>query len=183
MYIGKKIKELRKVQKMSLSTLAEKSGVQIASLSRMEHLKMIGTLESHMNIAKTLGVEITDLYIDIVKKEEKPEATNPQLPTDVFTYNDESSCDILTTNVLSKKMMPTLLKIEPAGQTTKEKNLGGTEKFVYVLSGKVNVMIGNKPYPLTKNSTLYFNASAEHYFINLGKALTKIICITTPVSL
>ena len=35
MYIGKRLKELRKTQGMSLSDLAEKSGVQIHSTSKL----------------------------------------------------------------------------------------------------------------------------------------------------
>ena len=44
MLIGKRVKELRKARNMSLSELAKLSGVQIATLSRIENLKMIGTL-------------------------------------------------------------------------------------------------------------------------------------------
>ncbi|MCK5178412.1 MAG: helix-turn-helix transcriptional regulator, partial [Candidatus Omnitrophica bacterium] len=62
MYIGKRLRELRMAQGMSLSGLAEKSGVQIATLSRIEHLKMTGTVESHMNIARALDIDITQLY-------------------------------------------------------------------------------------------------------------------------
>ena len=45
MYIGKRLREIRQAQGMSLTTLAEKSGVQIATLSRMENLKITRTPE------------------------------------------------------------------------------------------------------------------------------------------
>ncbi|VAX37941.1 hypothetical protein MNBD_UNCLBAC01-419 [hydrothermal vent metagenome] len=183
MYIGKKIKELRKAQKMTLSNLAEKSKVQIATLSRIEHLQMSGTLNSHIQIAKALGVELPALYTDIIKKEDKVEALKPETVSEVFTYNEKSSYDILTNKVLSKKMMPILLKVEPGGETTPEKNLGGTEKFVYVLNGKIDVLLNNKTYALTKSSTLYFDSSVEHSFINNGKIEARVLCVTTPVVL
>ena len=183
MYIGKRLKELRKTQGMSLSDLADKSGVQIATLSRIEHLKMTGTLESHMNIAKALGIDITHLYIDIVKDKDKVDFKGSKSATDVFVHSDKSSYEILTSKVLSKKMMPILLKIEPNGKTNKEQNQIGTEKFVFVVEGKIEVTIDSETYTLSKSNTLYFDASLEHCLINIGKSTAKILCVSTPVAL
>ena len=183
MYIGKRLKELRKAQGMSLSELAEKSGVQIATLSRIEHLKMTGTLESHMNIARALGIDITHLYTDIIKDREKVDFQGSRSATDVFVHSDKSSYDILTSKVLSKKMMPILLKIEPGGKTNKEQNQIGAEKFIFVLDGKIEAAIGSETYALSKSNTLYFDASLEHHFINIGKSTAKVLCVATPVAL
>jgi transcriptional regulator with XRE-family HTH domain len=183
MYIGKRLKELREMRKMSLTDLAEKSGVQIATLSRIEHLKMTGTLESHMNIAKALGIDITQLYAGIIKEEDKIDHRTARAATDVFAYSDKSSYEILTANILSKKMMPILLKIEPDGETKKEQNQGGTEKFIFVVEGKIEAIVGKNSYSLSKHNTLYFDASLEHRIVNQGKTTAKVLCVTTPVAL
>ncbi|MBI5415330.1 MAG: helix-turn-helix transcriptional regulator [Candidatus Omnitrophica bacterium] len=183
MYIGKRVQELRKLKTMSLTELAEKSGVQIATLSRIENMKMTGTLESHMNIARALGVDITQLYTSIIREESKAEVTTPQSASDVFVHSEKSSYEILTSNVLGKRMMPVLLKIEPEGRTNPEQNRPGSEKFVFVLEGKIEVHAGEKTYSLAKSSSLYFDASLEHRFINAGKTTAKVICVGTPVAL
>ena len=184
MYVGQKIKELRKERNMSLSALAETTGIQIATLSRMENSIMPGTLKSHIKIAKALNASLAELYSEIVDNEDKSQQIISEASADIFTYNEKSSYDILTKNILSKKMLPTLIKIEPNGTTSKEKSPVGTEKFIYVLSGKVNlIMKEHKPYPLKKDNSLYFKASIEHHYSNPGKTLTKIICVTTPVTL
>jgi transcriptional regulator with XRE-family HTH domain len=183
MYIGKRVKELREIQGMKLVELAEKSGVQIATLSRIENLKMTGTLESHMHIAKALGVDVTQLYTDIVKEEDKVDLKTKRSVSDVFVHSDKSSYEILISKVLSKKMMPILLKIEPQGKTNKEQNPIGSEKFIFVLDGKIEVKIGKEAYSLSKHNTLYFDASLEHSFINSGKSTAKVICVVTPVAL
>ena len=183
MYIGKRVQELRKVKGMSLTELAEKSGVQIATLSRIEHMKMTGTLESHMNIARALGVDVTQLYSAIIKEEDKAAVQTPKSATDVFVHSDKSSYEILTSNVLGKRMMPILLKIEPEGRTNTEQNPPGSEKFVFVLEGKIEIQVGEKSYPLAKHNTLYFDASLKHRFINKGNVTAKVICVGTPVAL
>ena len=183
MYIGKRVQELRKVRGMSLTELAEKSGVQIASLSRIENMKMTGTLESHMKIAQALGVDVTQLYTAIIKEEDKARVHTPKSLSDVFVHSDKSSYEILTSNVLGKRMMPILLKIEPEGRTNMEQNPPGSEKFIFVLEGKIEVQVGDKTYSLSRYNTLYFDASLEHKFVNAGKTTAKVICVGTPVAL
>ena len=183
MYIGQRMKDLRKSKGMSLTELADKSGVQIATLSRIEHMKMSGTIESHMNIAKALGVDITQLYSGIVPKEDKIDFKTAKSKKDIFVHTDKSSYEILTSKILTKKMMPILLKIEPGGSTNEEQNQVGTEKFVYVLEGKVDLRIEGAPYTLAKGNTLYFDASVKHGFTNTGKTIAKVICVGTPAAL
>lgn len=183
MYIGKKIEELRKARGMKLIELAEKSGVQIATLSRMENMKMTGTLESHMQIAKALEVDITHLYANIIKEENKVGLNAQKSTTGVFVHNDKSSYDILASNVFSKRMMPVLLKIDPEGSTHKEQNQPGAEKFVFVLEGKIEARIGAEIFPLSKTNSLYFDASLEHWFVNKGKTTARVLCVKTPVAL
>lgn len=59
--IGQTIKKLRVDRKIKLIELAEKTGIQIATLSRIEHGKMIGSVVSHAKIAKALDLELSDL--------------------------------------------------------------------------------------------------------------------------
>ena len=183
MYIGSKLRSLRKTQKMSLTELSEKSGIQMATLSRIENMKMVGTLESHINIAKALGIDITELYRDIDKQSATVDFGNDQSRTDMFTHSEHSSSEILTKNVLQKKMMPVLVRIDPNGKTNKEQDKPGAEKFIFVLEGTVEAHINDQKFTLHKGNTLYFNASLPHSFMNMGKAAAKLLCIETPVSL
>ena len=177
MKIGQKIKLLRKERDMTLAELSKKSGVALATLCRMEKGKMTGTLESHANIAKALSVKLTDLlkeveeekaFVDIIKKRGK---------ADVFEYNKNASYAILTTDTLNKNMMPLMMKLEPRGATHKEENRVGTEKFMYVLDGKVDVALGDKKYTLNSGDTLYFDASIPHQFNNTGKKQARLVIL------
>ena len=183
MLIGKRVKDLRKARNMSLSELAKLSGVQIATLSRMENMRMVGTLESHMKIAQSLGVPLPQLYNDVINDEKAVDVKNTKGPADVFVHSEKSSYEILTPSVLSKKMMPVVLKIEPGGKTNSEQSPAGAEKFIFVLEGMVQAYIGEKTYSLAKHNTLYFDASVKHYFVNLGKGTARAISVVTPVSL
>ncbi len=183
MHIGEKINQLRKSQKMTLKDLSEGSGVQIATLSRIENGKMTGTLESHMKIAEALGISLTGLYSNIDQENRTVSHQAKDHSTDMFVHSEKSSYEILTAKVFKKKMMPIMLKIEPGGRTNPEQNQPGTEKFLYVLDGRINAYIGEDSFPLSAQHTLYFDASLKHCFGNEGSKTARVICVCTPVAL
>ena len=185
MFIGQKIRALRQERKMKLIDLAEKTGVQIATLSRMEHGKMTGTLSSHIKIAKALQVELTDLYKDLVESQRlSPDLKTPSKPqVETASLNTKVSLEMLTTNVLNKKMAPVMLLIDPGGKTKKEKEAPGSEKFLFVIKGKVAVKIGDELFRLKTNDSLYFDASIPYSIANQENTGARVLSITTPVSL
>jgi transcriptional regulator with XRE-family HTH domain len=182
MFVGDKVKALRKAQKMTLTELSQKSGVQLATLSRIEHMKMVGTLESHMNIAKALGIDVTQLYGGLGTEPKPIEVETPQSLTDQFQHSEKSSYEIMTKKILNKKMMPVLIRLDEGGETAIEQGKPASEKFVFVLEGHIEVTIGDQSYILEKANTLYFDASLPHRFKNKGKT-AKILCVSTPVTL
>jgi transcriptional regulator with XRE-family HTH domain len=180
MNIGKRIKALRKKTGMKLIELSEKSGIALATLSRIEHEKMTGTLDAHLSIAKALGITLSELYEDIELENQKVTLLEEKAHSDVFVHNDKASYEMLTMGVLKKKMMPIMIKIEPEGQTNIEQTAVGIEKFIYVLEGNLNVVIGPKSQSLSPGDTLYFEAHLPHYFKNEGELLAKAILVSTP---
>jgi len=182
MYIGEKLHAIRKSKRVSLTELSEISGVQMATLSRIENKKMVGTLESHIQIAKALGVDVTELYKGLSHQNAIIDFGSDK-DTDIFTHSDEASFEILTKNIMNKKMMPTLVRIEEGGKTNKEQNQGGSEKFIFVLEGHVEININDQIFNLHKYNTLYFDSALPHVFRNTGKNVVKLICVGTPVSL
>lgn len=183
MYIGKKLKELRKSKGMTLVQLSHKSGVQVATLSRMENLKMTGTVDSHMAIARALGVDVTRLYADIIKEERAVDVHSQKAPKDVFVHSSKASYEILTGNALHKKMMPTLLTLEPGGATSPEQSPVGTDKFIYVLDGRLLVRVGEEEYALSRGNCMYFEASFVHTITNNGKKTGRALVVSTPAAL
>jgi transcriptional regulator with XRE-family HTH domain len=180
--IGQQIQRLRKLKKISLTELARTSGVQIATLSRIENGKMTGTVESHIQIARSLNVDITELYQTL-----RPEDAVPVTPRDhlevISAPNDKVSTEILTRQSASKKMLPSLVRLQGKSATRIEKGPAGSEKFVFVLDGTVLVRIGEQTIKLTEKSSLYFAASQPHSFENPLSGMAKFLCITTPVIL
>jgi len=183
MKVGEIVHKLRKEKKMTLLDLSEKSGVALATLSRMENGKMTGTLESHMNICRALEAPLTDLYKDLTSSAKKVEMQARDARTDVFIHDKRAKSELLSATSLNKKMMPTMIKISKGGRTHSEETKTGVEKFIYVLDGKLEANIGKEVFKLARGNTLYFESSVPHHFKNTGALEARLISVVSPPAL
>lgn len=181
--IGERLRTLRKGQAVTLVELSQASGVDIATISRIETGRMTGTLECHVKLAAALGVKLTELYAGIEEARAK-DAVSVQLPSqqqEVYVHEaGKSSMAMLTADILKKKLMPVMVTIEPGGSTHKEEARVGTERFLYVLEGAIQAVVGNTTHELKKGSSLYLDASIPHSLRNPGRFIAKILSVITP---
>ena len=184
MHIGERLRELRKQRNLTLVQLSKASGVDTATISRIETGKMTGTLASHMQLARSLSASLSDLYAGLEGTEQAVTMQSPGGRGEVYVHQaGRANMAMLTQDVLKKRMMPALLTIEPEGQTLREESKPGTEKFVYVLEGQVEATIGSERYTLKRQQTLYFDAARPHQFRNVGKGIARCLCVITPPTL
>ncbi len=181
--LGQKIKTLRKFKRMTLVEVSQKTGIDPATLSRMENGRMTGTVDSHSRIAEVLGIRLPDLYGDVIERlnQEKDQKIKQKLSG--FSHSDGAIAELLTTSVMQKKMMPTLVKVKGRGHTEGEQYPAFTERFVYVLKGKLEWAIGNDKRSLSEGESLYFDASQFHRGTNLLATESKFLSVITPTSL
>ncbi len=183
MHVGEIIHDLRKERKMTLLELSTRSGVALATLSRMENGRMTGTLESHMNICKALEISLPGLYRDLEASTRTVDLQTKKARADLFVHDKKAASEMLAPNVLNKKMLPTMIRIARGGTAHNEETRPGVEKFVYVLDGKVEANIAEEHYVLRRGDTLYFESSVPHHFRNVGAAVARLICVMTPPAL
>ncbi len=180
MHVGISIKKARKEKRMTLLELSQKSGVALATLSRIENGKMTGTLESHMNIAKALDITLLELYRELPASKKTLEVKAGAAKPAVEVHNKKSSSEMLAPNAANKKMMPVMVCVQKESQTHTEETKPGVEKFIYIVDGKAEVHIGKESYNLTKGDTIYFESSVPHYFKNTGPGELQMIAVTCP---
>ena len=184
MELSEKLKALRQQNKLTLQELAKKSGLGIATLSRLENGSRKGTLRTHQKICDALDIKLMDLFKETESHEEDIETTTTESEEiEAFVYDDKASSIILTQNALRKKMLPALLTLEPGGKTHQEQNPKGTEKFLFCLEGELEAVISDKILHLKQNGVLYFKSSNLHQFKNSGTGNVRCLCITTPAAL
>lgn len=179
MKVGQMVHKLRKDRNMTLLELSERSGVALATLSRMENGKMTGTLESHLNICRALNVSLPDIYKDLISSPEKVDIRSRKPEAEISVHDRRSSSELLALNSAGKKMVPVMSRISKGGSLHPEAAKPGSEKFVYVLDGKLEAVVGSEKYDLSKGDSLYFESSIKHLFRNAGPSETRFISVTS----
>ncbi len=181
--LGQRIKILRKQRKLTLVDVAQKTGIDQATLSRIENGIMTGTLNSHMKIAEVLGLNLPDLYQDVLGKLSEQKDKSVQKKLETFSHSSGAIAELLTSGILQKKMMPVLLKIKSKGRTETEQYAPSTERFAYVLKGSAEIAIGKDQKILKTGENLYFNAGLPHHFANKSKSECWLLSVMTPTAL
>ncbi len=184
MNFGQRIRSLRKENGLSLEQLSSKSGVALATLSRIENGKGSGTFRTHQRIAEALRIPLTEMYKDI--EESEPDTLSIESGSEeaeTFMYDEKASAILLAKQVSTKQMLPQLIVLQEGGKTSVEQYPAGTERWLFVLEGTVEVSVAGKIHPLTTGNTLYFKGSLAHQLTNVGDVVAKIVSVTSPVVL
>lgn len=178
MHVGTIINKFRKEKRMTLLELSRKSGVALATLSRIENGRMTGTLKSHIKICEALDISLPDLYESLPSSKKTLEVKTKGLGQKISVHDKKSSSIMLASNMQGKKMMPLLVALPKGGHTNTEKDAHGVEKFIYVLDGKIEADIGEEKFGLGSGDTIYFDSSVPHYFKNIGNSEARLVSIS-----
>lgn len=181
--IGQRLRFLRKERKLSLEQLSGKSGVALATLSRIENGKGSGTFKTHQRIAEAFGLSLPELYRDLRPQDQDAVLVDTRSEeVETFNYDQKASAVLLAKQLSGKQMLPQLILIEPAGKTALEQYAPGTERWLYCLEGEISAEVGEASYHLKPGGTLYFKASLPHHLENGGAAAAKLISVTSPIT-
>ena len=63
--VGRRLRGLRQAKRLRLVDLARGSGVDAATISRIETGSMVGTLTAHARLAHALGIDLAALFADV----------------------------------------------------------------------------------------------------------------------
>ena len=167
---------------MTLVDLAVKTGIDQATLSRIENSHMIGTLTSHMKIAEVLSVPLPQLYDDVIKKimDSKGEAAKKKI--EKLPNAKGVVSELLASGIHQKKMMPVLVKMKPKGYSESEKYADFSERFVYVLKGALEITLDKEKKILKAGESSYFDPSFPHTLRNPQGKESQFLSVITPVS-
>jgi transcriptional regulator with XRE-family HTH domain len=171
--LGNRIRTIRKEKGITLVELSEKTGVAQATLSRIETGVMTGTLESHMKIAETLGLSLSDLYSDIDQRVEGVSFTGSGAKK-IIQLNKNVQIEALTQENPKKKINPFMTRLQGGAETSWDQYDRGAEKFLYVLEGEVKVFVQQTEYTLCEGESLYFDGSLPHKIANPGNQTARI---------
>lgn len=174
MDIGKKLKELRLQNDLTLGDLASRSELTKGFLSQVERNLTMPSIATLEDILEALGTNLSEFF------HEEPESQIVFTTQEFFVDEQEDyKIEWVIPNAQKNKMEPILLTLHPH-KKSQEMIAHSGEEFGYVQKGTVTLIQGNKRYKLKAHETFYLDGSKSHYLYNSGNTDAKILWITTP---
>ena len=174
MDIGRKLKELRIGNDLTLEELASRSELTKGFLSQVERGLTSPSISTLEDILEALGTNLSDFFKD--DKDEKIVFTEQDFFVD---EQDEYTIEWIVPNAQKNEMEPILLTLHPHRKSRVMESHHG-EEFGYVLKGNVMLVRGGKKLRLKVRETFYINGNKSHYLYNAGSTDAKILWVTTP---
>lgn len=177
MEIGHKIKTLRISKSLTQEELADRAELSKGFISQLERDLTSPSIATLTDILQCLGTNLKDFFND---EEEEQIVFHKE---DYFEKKDEdlgNTIEWIIPNAQKNEMEPIRLTLDPGGSTYPDLPHEG-EEFGYVLSGSIQIHIGNRIYKAKKGEAFYFTPSNKHY-IEAGKSGATLIWVSSPPS-
>jgi len=174
MDIGKKIKELRLQNDLTLEDLASRSELTKGFLSQLERNLTSPSISTLEDILEALGTNLSEFFHE--DEEEQIVFSTKDFFVD---KKDEYQIEWIVPNAQKNEMEPILLTLPPHGTSPEMVSHQG-EEFGYVLKGTVTLVRDGKKYKLKAKETFYLNGKKSHYLYNHGNSEALVLWITTP---
>ncbi len=174
MDIGRKLKQLRIRNDLTLEELASRSELTKGFLSQVERNLTSPSVSTLEDILAALGTNLAAFF---------KEANEEQIVfhEDDFFVDEQENFTIhwIIPNALKNEMEPMILTLKTAGVSQViDPHIG--EEFAYVLQGKVALVNGEREHIVKKGETFYISGRNTHYIKNIGKHEAKVLWVSTP---
>lgn len=167
-YFAESLKKQRLQLALTMQELADKASVSKSMISKIERDEVQPTLDIAARLAKALNKTLSEML------------HAPQMMQVVFLPKSEQAVWKDAQNIVRRNISPIFeglktewLQVELPPDTSILKcissNVQGVEKYILVTKGMLEIKINQHVFRLTKGDSLYFNASANHEFFNVGK--------------
>ena len=167
--LAEEIRHFRKKNSFSLEQLAEASGVSRSMISKIERCETVPSTVILSKLAEALGVTFSQLMAPAVEREivHIPAARQPILRDEESGFLRRCISPVLPGRGIDW-VLNTLPPEAETGNFVAHRR--GVEEYIFVLRGRMRVSIGDQRVNLNQGDSLYFQADADHSFLNLGKA-------------
>ena len=176
--IGLHLKELRSRRKLTVRELALRSGVSHATISLIERDRTSPSVDTLSAMLDALGSTLVGFFID----------TQQSVPYSPF-YTEDDLIEIGEAENISYRMLGTnhpnrhilmMRETYEVDADTGEPFTHTAQEAGFVLSGKVEITVGEVSQVLQAGQGYYFDSQVPHRFRNVGRTKAEIISAVTP---
>lgn len=180
--VGGKIKQIREMKKVSLEELAERSGIELSMIQKIEQEKNIPSLAPLIKIARALGVRLgtflddSDSYGPVVVRSGQYQK-GVRFTSQASDTREHLNFFSLAFDKAGRNMEPFIVDIEPGLQSDYMLSSHEGEEFIYVLDGEIEINYGKETFTLAKGDSIYLDSIVLHNVHAASNSPAKILAV------
>ncbi len=185
--VGEKIKSLRESRSISMEELAQRSGLALEQIERIEGNIDLPSLAPLIKIARVLGVRLGTFLDDqdetgpaICRKAEAGDSIS-------FSNNAIQSRKHMEYHSLAKAksdrhMEPFIIDVDATDDIDFVLSSHEGEEFIFVMEGVMEVCYGKNTYLLEAGDSIYYDSIVPHHVHGYRGQAAKILAVVyTPM--
>lgn len=185
--VGEKIKSLRESKNISREELAERSGLAIEQVERIENNIDLPSLAPLIKIARVLGVRLGTFLDD--QDETGPAICRKAEATDSISFSNNAiqsrkhmEYHSLSKSKADRHMEPFIIEVAPTDDNEFVLSSHEGEEFIMVMQGTMEICYGKHTYLLEEGDSIYYDSIVPHHVhAYQGQAAKILAVIYTPV--
>lgn len=175
--IGRRIREERKRQGLTLKELGQLVGLSAAYLSQMENGHVNINITNLELIGQGLGVPLITFFINgndsdvsLVRRSDRRWFGLGGHATESLLIKRRGNLEIF------------MIRLPPNADSAQDSSHTG-EEFCYIVSGSVRVVLDNKDtFDLNEGDILYYHSDIPHRWHNISDEEAEILVVNTPAT-
>ena len=169
---GQKLKKLRESEGLSREELASQLSMKPAYLAKLESDEILPPVAEIITIARHLSVEPSS-FMSSQPEGKISESRQKALEKRTKDYAYKK----LTQELHGEHLMAFEVTIDPESFHKKVAYRHVGEEFIYVLSGRLLITVGDKKSSLKKGDSIHFDSGNKHILKNPGKEPTRLLVV------
>lgn len=175
--VGRRLRDLRSMQGLSLRVLAERSGLNINTLSLIENGKSSPSVSTLHLLASALGIPIARFFE--TEPVEKKVVFTP-MDKRPLTFFGSTRMHNLSKDLAGNAIESFIVNLQPGMGSGDQMIVHTGHEFVYCLNGSVRYRIDQEEYVLKQGDSLSFEAHLPHCWENCGDQEAEILLVLFP---
>jgi len=175
--VGQRLRQLRSERELSLSALADVSGLNINTLSLIENDKISPSVSTLQKLALALDVPMGAFFEVGVERKNIIFQKAGQRPRAAFAHG---ALEDLGTELASRWAEPFVVTLEAGADSGETPILHTGLEFVYCLEGCIAYIIESQQYVLEPGDSLLFDARLPHRWQKTGAMSARSLLVLCP---
>lgn len=176
--VGARLRMLRAGAGLSIRALAERSGLNVNTLSLIENGKSSPSVSTLQQLAGALGVPVTEFFVTGQGTKTVVYQKNGGRPHAIFAHG---LMEDLGAGMSHPGAEPLIVTLEANADSGKAPIVHTGREFVYCLEGRVAYSVDTETYLLEPGDSLLFEAYLPHRWKNLDESSSRVLLVLCPL--